>query len=39
VFVSDGDRCGDYAYASYTFKNSGAPGPGQQTVGSVDLAQ
>ena len=39
VFVSDGDRCGDYAYSAYTFKNSGAPGPGQQTVGAVDLAQ
>ncbi|MFI5283864.1 MAG: pilus assembly protein TadG-related protein [Candidatus Dormibacterales bacterium] len=39
VFVVDGDRCGDYAFASYTFKNVGAPGPGQQTVGSVDLAQ
>ncbi|HSS94412.1 MAG TPA: pilus assembly protein TadG-related protein, partial [Candidatus Dormibacteraeota bacterium] len=39
VFVSDGDRCGDYAYASHTFKNTGGPGPGQQTVGTVDLAQ
>jgi putative Flp pilus-assembly TadE/G-like protein len=39
VFVSDGDRCGDYAYASHTFKNTGGPGPGQQTIGTVDLAQ
>ena len=39
VFVSDGDRCGDYAFASHTFKNTGGPGPGQQTVGTVDLAQ
>ena len=39
VFVSDGDRCGDYAYASHTFKNTGGPGPGQQNVGGVDLAQ
>ena len=39
VFVSDGDRCGDYAFASHTFKNTGGPGPGQQTIGTVDLAQ
>jgi Flp pilus assembly protein TadG len=39
AFVVDGDRCGDFAFASYTFKNVGAPGPGQQSVGSVDLAQ
>jgi Flp pilus assembly protein TadG len=39
VFVNDGDHCGDYAYASQVFKNTGAPGPGQQSVGSVDLAQ
>lgn len=39
VFVSDGDRCGDYAYASHTFANVGAPGPGQQTVGTVSLVQ
>jgi Putative Flp pilus-assembly TadE/G-like len=37
LFVTDGDHCGDYAYASYTFKNIGSPGPGQQTVGSVAL--
>jgi Putative Flp pilus-assembly TadE/G-like len=39
LFVLDGDHCGDYAYASYTFKNTGSPGPGQQTVGSVTLVQ
>ena len=39
VFVLDGDHCGDYAYSSYTFSNTGQPGPGQQSVGSVDLAQ
>ncbi len=39
VFVLDGDRCGDYAYATYTFKSTGGPGPGQQTVGSVSLVQ
>lgn len=37
LFVTDGDHCGDYAYANYTFKNIGTPGPGQQTVGSVSL--
>jgi len=37
LFVLDGDHCGDYAYANYTFKNTGSPGPGQQTVGSVTL--
>jgi Putative Flp pilus-assembly TadE/G-like len=37
VFLLDGDHCGDYAYATYTFKSTGVPGPGQQTVGSVSL--
>jgi hypothetical protein len=37
LFVDDGDHCGDYAYANYTFKNTGAPGPGQQTTGSVSI--
>jgi Flp pilus assembly protein TadG len=37
LFVLDGDHCGDYAYANYTFKNTGFPGPGQQTVGSVSI--
>jgi putative Flp pilus-assembly TadE/G-like protein len=37
VFILDGDRCGDYAYATYTFKSTGGPGPGQQSVGSVSL--
>jgi hypothetical protein len=39
VFVSDGDHCGDYAYASQVFKNTGGPGPGQQTIGGVSLIQ
>jgi Flp pilus assembly protein TadG len=39
VFMLDGDRCGDYAYATYTFKTTGGPGPGQQSVGSVSLVQ
>lgn len=39
LFMLDGDRCGDYAYANYTFKSTGGPGPGQQSVGSVSLVQ
>jgi hypothetical protein len=39
VFMLDGDRCGDYAYATYTFKTTGGPGPGQQSIGSVSLVQ
>jgi Putative Flp pilus-assembly TadE/G-like len=37
LFALDGDHCGDYAYATYTFRNTGSPGPGQQSVGSVQL--
>ena len=39
VFFLDGDRCGDYAYTTYTFRSTGGPGPGQQSVGSVHLIQ
>ena len=39
VFVLDGDHCGDYAYRTYTFRNTGQPGPGQQTVGTVTIVQ
>lgn len=39
VFLLDGDRCGDYAYANYTFKSTGGPGPGQQSGGSVSIVQ
>jgi hypothetical protein len=39
VFLLDGDRCGDYAYANYTFRSTGGPGPGQQSIGSVSLVQ
>lgn len=39
IFVLDGDHCGDYAYSTYTFKNTGLPGPGSQSVGSVGLVQ
>ncbi|MHB8610952.1 MAG: pilus assembly protein TadG-related protein [Candidatus Dormibacteraceae bacterium] len=39
LFALDGDHCGDYAYSTYTFKNTGLPGAGSQTVGSVSLVQ
>jgi Flp pilus assembly protein TadG len=39
MFMLDGDRCGDYAYATYTFKSTGGPGPGQQSIGSVSIVQ
>lgn len=39
LFVLDGDRCGDYAYSTYTFRNTGLPGPGAQSIGSVGLVQ
>ena len=39
VFLSDGDRCGDYALASYTFKSTGLPGGGTQNIGQVELVQ
>ncbi len=39
MFMLDGDRCGDYAYATYIFKSTGGPGPGQQSIGSVSLVQ
>ncbi len=39
VFLLDGDRCGDYAYATYTFRSTGGPGPGQQSAGTVWLVQ
>lgn len=39
VFMSDGDHCGDYALASYTFKNVGQPGGGGQSLGTVQLVQ
>jgi len=39
VFATDGDHCGDYATANYTFKNTGLPAGGTQTVGSVSLVQ
>jgi hypothetical protein len=39
VFATDGDHCGDYALANYTFKNTGLPAGGSQTIGSVTIVQ
>jgi hypothetical protein len=39
IFVTDGDHCGDYALANYTFKNVGLPAGGTQTGGTVSLVQ
>ena len=39
TFLTDGDHCGDYATANYTFKNVGSPGGGSQSVGTVQLVQ
>jgi hypothetical protein len=39
VFTTDGDHCGDYALANYTFKSTGLPAGGSQTVGSVTIVQ
>jgi len=39
VFTTDGDHCGDYQIANYTFRNTGQPGGGVQTIGSVILVQ
>jgi len=39
LFMSDGDRCGDWATAQVTFNNVGQVNPGQQTAGTVRLEQ
>jgi Flp pilus assembly protein TadG len=39
IFTTDGDHCGDYDIANYTFRNTGQPAGGTQTVGSVSLVQ
>jgi hypothetical protein len=39
IFTTDGDHCGDYDIANYTFRNTGLPAGGTQTVGSVSLVQ
>jgi Flp pilus assembly protein TadG len=39
LFMSDGDRCGDWATAQVAFNNIGQVNPGQQTIGTVRLEQ
>jgi Flp pilus assembly protein TadG len=39
MFMTDGDRCGDYVTAAWTFNNIGTPAPGVQVIGSVRLEQ
>ena len=39
IFLTDGDHCGDYATASYTFANIGQPGGGSQSGGTVELIE
>jgi len=35
IFLTDGDRCGDYYLVNATFNNQGQPGAGAQSGGSV----
>ncbi|HYR17447.1 MAG TPA: hypothetical protein VEQ67_25025, partial [Mycobacterium sp.] len=37
MFMTDGDRCGDYVTSTWTFNNIGQPAPGVQVVGTVRL--
>ncbi|MDQ6885020.1 MAG: pilus assembly protein TadG-related protein [Candidatus Dormibacteraeota bacterium] len=37
MFMTDGDRCGDYATSTWTFNNVTAPNPGAQVAGTVHL--
>lgn len=39
LFTTDGDHCGDYNIENYTFRNTGQPGGGTQSIGSVILVQ
>ena len=39
MFITDGDRCGDYALSTATMNNVGQPYSGGQGVGSVRLVQ
>jgi len=39
MFMTDGDRCGDYVTSTWTFNNVGTPAPGVQVIGSVRLEQ
>jgi hypothetical protein len=39
MFMTDGDRCGDYVTSTWTFNNVGTPSPGVQVIGTVRLEQ
>jgi Flp pilus assembly protein TadG len=39
IFMSDGDRCGDWVTVTATLTNAGAFNPGQQVSGNVSLEQ
>jgi hypothetical protein len=39
MFMTDGDRCGDYVTSTWTFNNVGTPAPGVQVIGTVRLEQ
>ncbi len=39
IYMTDGDFCGDYVTATYTFYNVGHANPGQQVSGNVHLEQ
>jgi hypothetical protein len=39
LFMEDGDSCGDYATATFTFNNVGAPSATKQAAGAVHLVQ
>jgi Flp pilus assembly protein TadG len=39
IYMTDGDFCGDYVTATYTFYNIGQASPGQQVAGNVHLEQ
>ena len=39
LYMSDGDRCGDYAEFGGSFNNIGQPSPGLQSAGSVVIEQ
>jgi hypothetical protein len=39
IFVTDGDRCGDYYLISASFSNVGPVGSGSQTSGTVAIAR
>ena len=38
IFLTDGDRCGDYALVNAIYNNVGQSSGGQQTAGTVEMA-